>query len=176
MKAYHYFWRNGRVVGRARAGTMGFDSKKGHNHWHFEQFARYQLLNSGRNLAVRSHKVGFCIAPSEPVNLLAPHAVWQPTSLGFGDFTCGLPTALWVQEMMPVGWGDTYVQSVAGQAFDITSVPDGTYYIEVIANPQHVLYESNTRNDVSLRKVILGGTSGHRMVKVPAWHGIDPEG
>jgi hypothetical protein len=176
MKAYQYFWRNGHVVGRARAGTMGFDSQAGHNHWHFEQFARYQLLNAGKNLAVRSHKVGFCIAPSDPVNLLAPHAVWQPPAIGFGNFTCGQPTALWVQEMMPVGWGDTYTQFLPGQAFDITSVPNGTYYIEVIANPQHVLYESNTHNDVSLRKVILGGTPGHRTVKVPAWHGIDPEG
>jgi hypothetical protein len=176
MKAYQYFWRNGHVVGRARAGTMGFDSKKGHDHWHFEQFARYQLLDSAKNLAVASHKVGFCIAPSDPVNLLAPHAVWQPPSIGFGNFTCGQPTALWVQEMMPVGWGDTYTQFAAGQAFDITSVPNGTYYIEVIANPLHVLYESNTHNDISLRKVILGGTPGHRTVKVPAWHGIDPEG
>jgi hypothetical protein len=176
MKAYQYFWRNGHVVGRARAGTMGFDSKPGHNHWHFEQFARYTLLDSAKNLAVRSHKVGFCIAPSDPVNLLAPHAVWQPPAIGFNDFTCGLPTALWVREMMPVGWGDTYFQFVAGQAFDITSVPNGTHYIEVTANPGHVLYESNTRNDISLRKVILGGAPGHRTVKVPAWHGIDPEG
>ena len=175
MKAYQYFWRNGHVVGRARAGTMGFDSKHGHDHWHFEQFARYTLLDSAKNLAVRSHKVGFCIAPSDPVNLLAPHAVWQPPSIGFSD-ACGLPTALWVQEMMPVGWGDTYLQSIAGQAFDITRVPNGTYYIEITANPQHVLHESNTRNDVSLRKVILGGTPGQRTVKVPAWHGIDPEG
>jgi hypothetical protein len=175
MKAYQYFWRNGHVVGRARAGTMGFDSKPGHNHWHFEQFARYQLLDSARNLTLRSQKVGFCIAPTDPVDLLAPHATWQPPSTGFGG-ACGSPTALWVQEMMPVGWGDTYTQFVAGQAFDITTVPNGTYYIEVIANPQHVLYESNTHNDVSLRKVILGGTPGHRTVKVPAWHGIDPEG
>jgi hypothetical protein len=176
MKAYQYFWRNGHVVGRARAGTMGFDAKPGHNHWHFEQFARYQLLDAAKNLAVRSHKVGFCIAPTDPVNLLAPHAVWQPPALGFSDFTCGSPTALWVREMMPVGWGDTYFQSSAGQAFDITSVPNGTYYIEVTANPGHVLYESNTRNDVSLRKVVLGGTPGQRTVTVPAWHGIDPEG
>jgi hypothetical protein len=175
MKAYQYFWRNGHVIGRARAGTMGFDSQHGHDHWHFEQIARYALLDSAKNLAVRSHKVGFCIAPTDPVNLLAPHAVWQPPSIGLAG-QCGFPTALWVQEMMPVGWGDTYVQSVAGQAFDITSVPNGTYYIEITANPQHVLYESNTRNDVSLRKVILGGTPGQRTVKVPAWHGIDPEG
>jgi hypothetical protein len=175
MKAYQYFWRDGHVIGRVRAGTMGFDSQHGHNHWHFEQFARYQLLDSARKLAVRSHKQGFCIGPSDPVDLLAPHAVWQPPVLGLGG-QCGAPTALWVQEMMPVGWGDTYFQSVAGQSFDISSLPDGTYYIEVIANPQRVLHELNTGNDVSLRKVILGGTPGHRTVKVPAWHGIDPEG
>jgi hypothetical protein len=88
---------------------------------------------------------------------------------------CGQPTALWVREMMPVGWGDTYVQSIAGQSFDITKVPNGTYYIEITANPLGVLHETSTGNDVSLRKVILGGTPGHRTVKVPAWHGIDPE-
>ena len=49
MKAYQYFWRNGHVIGRARAGTMGFDTKQGHNHWHFEQFARYPLLDSAKN-------------------------------------------------------------------------------------------------------------------------------
>jgi hypothetical protein len=175
MQAYQYFWQNGRVIGRVRAGTMGFDSQPGHNHWHFEQFARYQLLDSAQKLALRSHKVGFCIAPSDPVNLLSKYAVWQPNSTGFFG-ACGNPASLSVQEIMPIGWGDTYSQSVAGQAFDITKVPNGTYYIQVIANPLHVLYESNTHNDISLRKVILGGTPGHRTVTVPAWHGIDPEG
>ena len=109
MKAYQYFWQDGKIIGRTRAGTMGFDSKKGHNHWHFEQFAQYRLLNSDKSLAVRSHKVGFCIAPTDPVDLAEPTAVWQPSFLGFGG-QCGSPTALWVQEMMPVGWGDTYFQ------------------------------------------------------------------
>jgi hypothetical protein len=175
MKAYQYFWQNGHIIGRVRAGTMGFDSKNGHNHWHFEQFAQYQLLNSGQHLAVRSHKVGFCIAPTDPVDLLQPGAVWQPSFLGLGG-QCGSTTALWVQELMPVGWGDTYFQTVAGQSFDITRVPDGTYFIEVIANPLKVLHESDTSNDVSLRQVILGGKPGHRTARVPAVNGIDPEG
>jgi len=174
MKAYQYFWSGGKVIGRVRAGTMGFDSKKGHNHWHFEQFAKYALLTSAKSVAVRSHKVGFCIAPSDAVDLLLPHAVWQPFSVGL-EGACGLQTALWVAEEMPVGWGDTYIQSIAGQNFDITGVPDGTYYIEVIANPEKVLRETTTSNDVSLRKVVLGGAPGHRTVKVPPWHGIDPE-
>jgi len=175
MKAYQYFWQDGHIIGRARAGTMGFDGKRGHNHWHFKQFAQYRLLNVAKSVAVRSHKVGFCIAPTDAINLLLPDAVWQPPFTGLSG-ACGSPTALWVQEALPVGWGDTYFQSGAGQSFNITKLPNGTYYIEVIANPKQVLHETTTDNDVSLRKVILGGTRGHRTVRVPAYHGIDPEG
>lgn len=175
MRAYQYFWKNGRVIGRTRAGTMGFDSKLGHVHWHFQQFAQYRLLNATKTVAVRSQKVGFCIAPTGGIDLLLPHALWQPRFFGFGG-SCGSPSALWVREMLPLGWGDTYFQWVAGQAFNISHLPNGTYYIEVIANPGKVLHESNYGNDSSLRKVILGGTPGHRTVRVPAYHGIDPEG
>lgn len=175
MTAYQYFWQDGKVIGRARVGTMGFDNQKGHNHWHFEQFAQYQLLTANQNLAVRSKKVGFCIAPTDGVDLLLPHAIRQPSYIGFTG-QCGTPEALWVQEYMPVGWGDTYGQSLAGQAFDITTLPNGAYYIEIIANPQHELYELSTVDNISLRQVILGGTKGHRTVRVPAWNGIDPEG
>jgi Lysyl oxidase len=175
MKAYQYFSRNGHVIGRVRAGTMGFEAGQGENHWHFQQFARYSLLNSSRKRAVASHKEGFCIAPTDSVDLLLPHAPWQQSFFGFGG-DCGAPSALWVRENLSVGWGDTYTQSSAGQAFNITSLPNGTYYVEIIANPQRVLRETTTSNDISMRKVILGGTPGHRTVRVPAFHGIDPEG
>jgi hypothetical protein len=171
MKAYQYFWRGGHVVGRARAGTMGFS---GYNQWHFRQFARYQLLGSARTVALRSHKEGFCIAPTDAVDLVLPGAVWQPSFTGLSG-ACGEQSALQVQEMLPLGWGDTYFQFLPGQAFNITHVPNGTYYIEIIANPEKLIHESDTRNDTSLRKVILGGTRGHRTVRVPAYHGIDPE-
>jgi hypothetical protein len=174
MPAYQYYWRGTKVVGRTRAGTMGFDSRKGHNHWHFEQFAQYRLLNKSQNRVLLSHKVGFCIAPTDGVDLLIRHATLQPTFTGFFG-NCGSPGALWVQEQMPLGWGDTYFQTVAGQSFDINSLPNGVYYIEIIANPERVLHETNTANDTSFRKVIIGGTRGHRTVRVPAVHGIDPE-
>jgi len=174
MKAYQYFWRNGKVIGRAPAGTMGFEKGTGENEWHFEQFARYRLLTASKKLAVISNKVGFCIAPTDPVDMLIRTALWQPPLIGlFG--ACGSPSALWVQEYLPDGWGDTYVQTLAEQAFDITNVPNGTYYIEITANPLHKLHELSTAGNTSLRKIILGGTTGHRTVKVPAWHGIDPE-
>jgi hypothetical protein len=49
-----------------------------------------------------------------------PAAQWQTSSLGFTG-QCGSPTAPWVQENLPAGWGDTCDQYVAGQAFDITT-------------------------------------------------------
>jgi lysyl oxidase len=175
MNAFQYFYENGQVVGRAPAGTMSFDDLNGHDHWHFQQFARYSLLDSTQNLVVRSHKVGFCIAPTDPVDLVLPGASLRLTDLGFGG-ACGSPTALWTREMLPLGWGDTYSQYVAGQAFNITDVPNGTYYVEVQVNPENLLYEQSTANDASLREVILGGRPGHRTVCVPAIDGVDQEG
>ncbi len=90
MPAYQYFYRNGKVIGRVRAGTMGFDSAKGHNHWHFQQFAEYRLLSASKKVVVRSQKVGFCIAPSDAVDMLLPHAVWQ---VPFGRSACSASAA-----------------------------------------------------------------------------------
>ena len=76
--------------------------------------------------------------------------------------------AAWLgRHLLPVG---------GGPVVHITHLPNGTYYIEIHANPEHVLYETDTSNDVSLRKVILGGKPGHRTVRVPALDGTDPEG
>jgi hypothetical protein len=174
MRAWQYFYKNGHVVGRTRAGTMGFDGLPGHHHWHFEQFAQYRLLGANKTTVLKSRKVGFCIAPTDSINLVLPHAMWQPGFTGFGG-ACGSPQALWVREELPLGWGDTYFQYVAGQSFNITNLPNGVYYIEIIANPRHVLHESNYKNNISLRKIVLGGTLGARTVKVPAVHHIDPE-
>jgi hypothetical protein len=175
MAAYQYFWRDGKVIGQARVGTMGYYPQPGYENWHFQQFAQYQLLGANKKLVVRSHKLGFCIAPTDGIDMLIPGSTWLPPLVGLAG-QCGTPGALWVQEYLPVGWGDTYDQSKPGQAFDITSLPNGVYYIEIIANPQHKLYELSAVGNISLRKVILGGTKGHRTVRVPAWNRIDPEG
>lgn len=172
MDAYEYFFRNGQPIGRAPAGTMVYDARPGHQHWHFEQFARYTLLSSDRQEIVRSRKEAFCLAPTDPIDLTLPNALWDPFSIGL-EGACGDANAIWTRETLPVGWGDTYFQFRPGQSFNITDLPNGTYWIKIEANPEGVLHEVNRSNDVSFRKVILHGTRGHRWVEVPAWHGID---
>jgi hypothetical protein len=174
MDAFQYFYENGEPVGRAPAGTMKFHPKAGHHHWHFKQFTEYTLLDESKTQAVKSNKRSWCLAPTDAVDLTVPGAEWQPEYVGLGT-ACGSASALWVREMLPVGWGDTYVQFVAGQAFDITGLPNGTYFVRVQVNPLGALYETDLTNNVVLRKIELRGEPGHRTVKVPPWHGIDTE-
>jgi Lysyl oxidase len=172
MDAYEYFFRNGQPVGRAPAGTMKYDARPGHQHWHFEQFARYTLLSADRQEVVRSRKQAFCLAPTDPIDLTVRNALWNPFSIGL-EGACGDQNAIWTRETLPVGWGDTYFQFRPGQSFNISDLPNGTYWIKVQANPEGLLHEANRGNDVSFRKVILTGTPGHRRADVPPWHGID---
>jgi hypothetical protein len=177
MTAYEYFFdAAGNVVGRAPAGTMFYDNDRGHHHWHLKQLASYTLVGpSGQ--AVLSQKQSFCIAPTNAVDLTVPDADRSPNAffgLGFGGSTCDLysPGAIWIREQLPVGWGDTYTQSVAGQAFDVTGLPNGRYRIEVRVNPLHVLTETTTADDLAVRYIRLSGHGRARKVTVYPWHGI----
>ena len=66
--------------------------------------------------------------------------------------------------MLDTGSGDTYTQDLPGQSFDLRGLGNGTYYIEVRANPDRALHEPGTSNNASYRKVLVGGTSGRRTV------------
>jgi len=177
MDAWENFYdASGTAVGRARVGTMKYDARPGHEHWHFQQFATYQLLDANKQSIVYSDKRGFCLAPGDAIDLALPRADWNPGLLGFGGTVCGTQNSLWTRETLQTGWGDTYFQGLPGQAFDITHLPNGSYFIAVKANPAGLLYERSASNNVRYRRVILGGTPGARTVRVPPWMGIDTEG
>ena len=105
-----------------------------------------------------------------------PNANWA----GYGQRRlsrrAAAPGALWIREVLDVGWGDTYAQYIAGQAFDITDLPNGD-----VLRPRPTSTRSDrcssrtTDNNVEDRLVKLRGTPGHRRVVVPPWHGIDTE-
>jgi hypothetical protein len=175
MDAFQYFYQDGEPVGRAPVGTMEYHQGGGHNHWHFTQFTEYSLLDETRSEVGVSGKQSWCLVPTDGIDLTVEGAEWNPWSFGFGT-SCGWETSIWVREVLDVGWGDTYFQYSAGQALDITDLPNGTYYIKVEVNPLGALYETDGANNVELRKVILKGEPGQRTVSVPPWHGIDTEG
>nr|WP_308128917.1 lysyl oxidase family protein [Actinoplanes polyasparticus] len=172
MDAYQYFFdAQGNQVGAVPAGTMEWDARAGHEHWHFTDFAQYNLLRADKKLAVRSGKEAFCLANTDQVDYTIPLAKWRPLNTDL-ETSCGEKDSVGVREVLDIGNGDTYTQDRPGQSFDITGLPNGTYYIEVKANPAGKLSESSATNNTSLRKIVLGGTAKKRTLSVPPVNGI----
>jgi len=176
MDAYQSFYtaHGTTSVGATRVGSMEYDAREGHQHWHFKDFALYDLVDKDGTPLLTSGKEAFCLAPTDPINLLLRSAA---VNAGNGDLetACGDESSIWVREVLAAGWGGTYNQERPGQAIDITDLPNGTYWVRVTANPAGRLKELTKTNNKALRKVILGGTPGDRTVEVPAYNLIDSE-
>ena len=175
MDAFQYFLVDGRPVGRAPIGELEFHAGGGHNHWHFEEFTQYSMLDASQTEVLVSAKQSWCLVNTDALDLTLPNANLLGYSQDLGS-SCGGPGALWIREILDVGWGDTYSQYVRGQAFDITDLPNGTYYVRVHVNPTGTMLETTADNNIEDRLIRLRGKPGHRRVVVPPWHGIDTEG
>jgi len=168
MDAYQYFYdEEGEQVGEPMAvGEMHWHAQN-HQHWHFEDFARYRLLNADQTEAVKSTKQSFCLANTDAVDYTLPGSDWQPENTDLSS-ACGGFDALSVREVLSAGSGDTYMQYRYGQAFRIKNLPDGVYWVSVEANPFGQLAELDETNNVSLRKIkLVTNNKGVRQVKVP---------
>ncbi|GAA1503454.1 lysyl oxidase family protein [Streptomyces albidochromogenes] len=173
MDAYQYFYdADGKQVGYTPTGTMEWDPRAGHEHWHFTDFASYRLLKADKKETVRSGKEAFCLANTDAVDYTVENANWHPDNTDLST-ACGQENSISVREVLDVGSGDTYTQDLPGQSFDITNLPNGTYYIQVLANPEKRLKETSLTNNSALRKVVLGGRAGARTVSVPAHDLVD---
>jgi hypothetical protein len=173
MDAYQYFYRNGKPVGKDPVGTFEFHRDPEHFHWHIRQFTEYSLLDAEMNEVVPAGKQSWCLVPTDALDLTVKGAEFRPWD-GLGT-SCGGESAFWIREVLPVGWGDTYGQSQT-QAFDITDVPNGDYFVRVRVNPNGNLHETTRSNNTSIRKVTLEGEPGNRTVFAEPYKGIDTEG
>jgi hypothetical protein len=165
MTAVQDIYQDGRPTSSQTVGQFEFDTRHGHHHWHMEDIAQYDLLDQSGNRVVLSTKQSFCLAPTDAVNLTLTGAEWRPDQAGLWS-ACAGEASIWLREVLPAGWGDTYYQSVAGQSFNITNLPNGHYLIRVTTDPNHNLLETNYDNNVGLLDITLGGTLGQRTVTI----------
>jgi phosphohistidine phosphatase SixA len=117
-----------------------------HNHWHFGNFARYEIWSltpTGEfdTLISVSDKVSYCLRDNYPVypNLpnASPHGAYTICEVG----TQGIS----------VGWVDVYAFDTPGQTIDITYVPAGVYALRSVTDPNNQLWEADdTNNDVTI--------------------------
>jgi hypothetical protein len=178
LHAYQVFYRDDRRVERQARGTLVWHAAPGHNHFHFTAFSRYRLTKPDGSVVREGGKHSWCIVDTDQVDATVPGAMVAPTvtpDATSGD--CGMnPGALWARLSLSVGFGDFYGPDIAGQSFDITTVPNGTYQVSLEANPLRMIAESNYDDNASVRIVTLGGTRGARTVTARPVPTIDERG
>jgi hypothetical protein len=112
-----------------------------HDHYHFRDFATYQLLDaSGRQVAL-GLKVGFCLEDIRRWDSNAPPADF---------YTCDF-------QGIQAGWGDVYVSSLPCQWIDLAGVPAGVYTLRVEVDPANHLTELNETNNTTGQFVVIDG-------------------
>jgi hypothetical protein len=129
-----------------------------HTHFHYEDFADYELRKfgkrgavdySGRGLIARSEKVSFCLVDSEQVRGGAALTPW---------YTVCQP----VRQGIQPGWSDIYTSELPGQSFTLpVNIPDGRYALVVTLDTSNRLLESNDSNNrvVVTVEIMNGATS-----------------
>lgn len=163
MTAYQYFYdQAGKETGHQEVGEFHYHEAN-HNHWHYEDFARYRLLRVDGSEVAPSGKQSFCLANTDAVDLTYPGAKWNIYNTDLSS-ACGKRSVITLREVLLQGSGDTYHQIRAGQAIDISGVPNGKYILSVEANPFGRLVESDVSNNVSHRVIWLKGSGDHRRV------------
>jgi hypothetical protein len=131
-------------------GGMHYVRWRGHQHWHFDEFMRYELRSfDGKALVATDEKRGFCLGDRLNLDIFT-QAVNEPRSPVFRT-NCGwhLPGLLHVHEGISVGNADFYTPQLEGQDIDVTNIPSGEYWLVHTANPARRLRESDYSNDSS---------------------------
>ena len=150
-----------------------FEFAECHHHYHFRNYAKYELVDPVAGVTWRAAKRGFCMIDVDK----------NPKELGAPDRgrifdTCGAVGVPGFQGISR-GWTDTYGTYLPGQYFVLdggdgqSAVPSGTYVLRITANPPfvpangepcpytdpqgtcHMLPESNYGNNVTELAVSL---------------------
>ena len=149
-----------------------------HQHYHFRNYAKYELIDPATGNVWRAAKRGFCMLDTDP------NPAWLSGAAGPGFYrSCG-STQHAGNQGVSVGWTDTYRFFLGGQYFVLDGgdgqkpVPPGRYIIRITANPPftpqageacpyvdgtgacHMLPESNYTNNVAETEIVIPTNPG----------------
>jgi hypothetical protein len=126
---------------------------EGHNHAHYSNYARYELLDPSSQAVVIGHKQGFCLLDSE----------------------CANPRYSCDNQGISAGCADVYDSSLGCQYLDITDIPAGDYTLRVTVDPFSRIAELNEGNNVISVPVTIPGASANACTNpqvIPALGGV----
>jgi hypothetical protein len=115
-----------------------FEYSPCHQHFHFKSYAGYRILDANNQVVATGHKQAFCL---EDISQVSPNA-------GPGNHTCQ-------NQGVTAGWADVYWGGLPCQWVDVTGVPPGDYFLEIVINGESVLAESDYTNNSALVPVTI---------------------
>ena len=127
-----------------------FEFAECHHHYHFKNYATYELIDPRTGYKWRAAKAGFCMLDTDPV----PRADGAEPPRAKQFLSCG---AIGIPGYQGIshGWADTYRFFLGGQYFVLDGgdgqapVPPGDYIIRITANPP---YSPDKRGNCPLAK------------------------
>lgn len=132
-----------------------------HQHYHFANFAAYELRRltrgrpdmSPRGLVAGGDKVSFC--------LMDTHEDDDPSGM---DWARGWPAYISCsagsgQQGISRGWRDTYPHTREEQQIVVDDVPAGLYAVVIRVDPKDLIFESSNKDNVVAVKIELTATT-----------------
>ncbi len=131
------------------AGT--FEYHPTHRHVHLENWAVYRLRESLEGGAVggivaEGGKTSFCLLDSLVHDAGLPGTPLLAVYNSCGDSAQGIS----------VGWADYYDRTLYGQNINVLGLAKGTYWLEVVVDPENHILEEDEGNNVARVPVEIG--------------------
>ena len=143
------------------AGKIAYDARKGHEHFHADNYVSYELLQKDSSNSTISWKIiskglkaSFCIwdlsacrddianCKNAQNKILGAKNI-QNFGLGGNYNACDA-----LKQGLSVGGVDYYGENFEGQTIDLPKgLPNGTYYLRLIVDPANNYKESNENNN-----------------------------
>jgi hypothetical protein len=144
----------------SRHPRIAFENADGHEHWHVQAAARYELWNdAGTAQVAPAAKVGFCLEDVEQVDPAAPASAYDDSATQY----CRQhqPDAPDIREGISAGWQDVYASTLPFQWVDVSDTAPGQYRLAAQVDPNDFVIESNEGDN--------GPTLASDIVTVPGY-------
>ncbi|HEY7737297.1 MAG TPA: lysyl oxidase family protein [Candidatus Limnocylindrales bacterium] len=138
-----------RTVATRAVGRYAGD---GHNHWHVQRVATYDLLTPDRRFLRRAAKLGFCFFDTTHSY---PRMRGSPARQRYFQGRCGVRSSRAVSMGLSVGWGDNYPWNFAYQWIDVSRLAAGSYTIRAVADLDNNYRERSETNNCAYVRIVI---------------------
>ncbi|MGE0027228.1 MAG: lysyl oxidase family protein [Thermoleophilia bacterium] len=159
--------------GAGQPNALRYSAAVGHEHFHSQKIAAYELRTTGGARVRPSAKTlaGFCLYDSWGDGTRAQYYPPDGTSCARGEANY---TGLLRMGISP-GWGDLYASQVWDQWVDVTGLTPGKYRLVGVVDPDDLYQESNEGNNTSAPAAVVvpGVIATPRKVSTPPGRAVD---